>query len=132
MFLLLVFYKKIKILLKKKQWKKGYKTLDYWFRDMLNFNYLEKDLGIVYPAHLVYDYSKKNFLTLYSIKWPSFLVRLPLLLEIFVSMCIVVVCPFGCGVLNFEINLNFIIKPLLYMPYKSIQKFKYCENKKSF
>ena len=35
---------------------------------MLNFNYLEKDLGIVYPAHLVYDYSKKNFLTLYSIK----------------------------------------------------------------
>ena len=29
-----------------------YKTLDNWSRDMLNFDFLEKSLGIVSPPHL--------------------------------------------------------------------------------
>ena len=40
------------------QWKKKNNSLklylDYWFTDMLNFDFLEKSLGIVSPPHLVY------------------------------------------------------------------------------
>ena len=42
-------------------------TLDYWSRDMLNF-VLNNGLGIASPPHFVYDFSRKMFLTLYSIK----------------------------------------------------------------
>ena len=38
----------------------------------------------------------------------------------------------GCDVINFEINLIFLIKSLFYMTTKSRQKFKYFENEKSF
>ena len=46
--------------------KKLCKTLDV-FRDMLNFDFLEKGLGIVSPPHFVYDFSRKMFFMLYSI-----------------------------------------------------------------
>ena len=38
------------------------------YRDMVNFEYLAKGLGIVSPPHFVYVFSKKLFLMLYSIK----------------------------------------------------------------
>ena len=38
----------------------------------------------------------------------------------------------GCDVINFEINLIFLIKPFFYMTKKSRQKLKYLENDKSF
>ena len=34
---------------------------------MLNFDFLDKDLGRVSPAHFVYDFSTKLFLILYSV-----------------------------------------------------------------
>ena len=34
---------------------------------MLNFDFLEKGVGIVSPTHLVYDFSRKTFVKLYSI-----------------------------------------------------------------
>ena len=34
---------------------------------MLNFVFLEKGLGLVSPPHFVYEYSRKNYLVLYSI-----------------------------------------------------------------
>ena len=34
---------------------------------MLNLDFLEKSLGIVSPLHLVYEFSRKMFLKLYSI-----------------------------------------------------------------
>ena len=34
---------------------------------MLNFDFLEKGLGIVSPSHFVYDFSRIMFLMLYSI-----------------------------------------------------------------
>ena len=34
---------------------------------MLNFVFLDKGLGIVSPAHFVYDFSTKMFLTLYPV-----------------------------------------------------------------
>ena len=41
---------------------KLYKTLDYWSRDMLNFNFSEKGLGLVSPSHFVYDCCAKNWI----------------------------------------------------------------------
>ena len=72
---------------------KLFKTLHYWSRDMLNIDILDKDkgLGIVSPAHFVYDFSPKMFL-LHSINRPNFIVWLPLLLEILGNMCIAIVC----------------------------------------
>ena len=48
-----------------KKKKKLYATPDYWSRDMLKFDSLEKGLGIVSPPHFVYDFSWKMFLVLY-------------------------------------------------------------------
>ena len=53
---------------------KLYKILDYWFRDTLNFNFPEKGVGVVSPPQFVYDFSRKMFIVLYSINWPSFIV----------------------------------------------------------
>ena len=41
---------------------------------MLNFDFLEKDVGLVSPPHFGYDFSRKMFLILYSIKGPNFIV----------------------------------------------------------
>ena len=71
---------------------KLYKILDYWSRDMLNFHFSEKDLGLVSAPHFVHDFSRKMFLMLHSINWPNFIVWLPLLLEILGNMCITIVC----------------------------------------
>ena len=59
---------------------------------MLNIDFLEKDLGIVSPPHFVYDFLRKVFLKLYSIKWPGFIAWFLLLLKILVNMCIAIVC----------------------------------------
>ena len=59
---------------------------------MLNFDILEKGLGIVCPPHFVYDFSRKMFFMLYFINWPNSIAWLPLLLEILVSMCIAIAC----------------------------------------
>ena len=111
---------------------KLYKTLDYWSRDMLNFDFLEKGLGIVTPLHFVYNFSWKIFLKLYCINWPHFIDWLPLLLAILSNMRIAIVCFPFCDAINFEINFIFLIKPFFYMGKKSRQKFKYLENEKRF
>ena len=41
---------------------------DCSFRDMLNFDFLEKVLGLVSPSYFVYDISLKLFVKLYFIK----------------------------------------------------------------
>ena len=46
---------------------KLYKSLNYWSRDMQNFNFPEKGLGLVSRPHFVYDFSTEMFLKLYSI-----------------------------------------------------------------
>ena len=90
---------------------------------MPNFNFLEKGL---------HDFSRKEFLMLFAIKWPNLTVWLLLLLEISGNMFIVIVCFPGCHVINFEIYLSFLIKPFSYRSKKSEQKFSYLNNKKSF
>ena len=110
---------------------KIYKTLEYWSRDTLNFDFLKKGQGIVSPPHFVYESSKKMFLKLYSINWPNFIAWLHLLLEMLVNMCISINCQPGCDVIDLEINLILLIKPFSCMIKKSKQKFKYLENEKS-
>ena len=42
---------------------KLYETfIGYWFRDILNFGFLEKAVGIVSPPDFMYDFSSKMFL----------------------------------------------------------------------
>ena len=60
---------------------KLYKALDYWSRDMLDFSFSERGLGLVSSPHFVYDFFRKMFM-LHSINWPNFIVRLSLLLKI--------------------------------------------------
>ena len=47
-------------------------------------------------------------------------------------MCIPIVCFPGCDVINFEINLMFLIKPFFYLTKTSRQKFKYVSFLKGF
>ena len=47
-------------------------------------------------------------------------------------MFIAVVSEPGCDVINFEINLIFLIKPLFYQTKKSRQNFNYLANEASF
>ena len=77
---------------------------------MLNFDFLEKGLGIVSPPHFVYDVSRKIFLMLYSINSPDFIVWLSLPLEILGNMCIGIVCFPGCNIINFKVISVFLIK----------------------
>ena len=59
---------------------------------MLNFDFIDKGLGIVSPANFVYDFSKKMFFMLYTINSPNLSAWLPSLLEILGNMSIAIVC----------------------------------------
>ena len=76
---------------------------------MLNFDFLDKGLGVFSPAHFVYDFSTKMFVMLYSISWPNLISWMSLVLDILGKMCIAIVCSPGC--VDFEINVIFIIEP---------------------
>ena len=51
------------------------------------------------------------FLMLYSINQLNLIARLSLILEISGNMCIAIVCYPGCDVMDFEINLIFLVEP---------------------
>ena len=89
---------------------------------MLNFDFLDKGMGIVSPAHFMYDLSTKIFLMLSSINWPNLIVWLPLLLEILCNVCIAIVCYPGCDVMDFKINLIFLIEPFFLHDQKVMAK----------
>ena len=114
------------------QQKQTVKTLDYWSRDMLNFNFSEKGMGLVFPPHFEHDFSRKMFLILHFINWPNYIVWLPLLLEILANICITLVLLTRLWRIKIEINLIFLIKPFWYMTEKSRQKLRYLEYSKSF
>ena len=71
---------------------KLFKTLHYWSRDMLKFEFLDKCLGTVSFTHFAYDISIKIFLILYFISWPNVIIPLPLFVEILGNICIAIVC----------------------------------------
>ena len=89
---------------------------------MLKFEFLDKGLGINSPAHFLYDFSTKIFLMLYSINLTNFIVWLPVLLEILGNMCIANVYYPGCDVMDFKINLIFLIEPFFLHDQKVMTK----------
>ena len=69
---------------------------------MFIFDFLDKGLRIVSPAHFVYDFSTKMFLMLLT----KFHCLVALLLEILGNMCIAIVFEPGCDVIDFEPDLS--------------------------
>ena len=72
------------------------------------------------------------FLMLYSINWSNFIPWLRLVLDILGNMCIKIVRFPSYDVINFGIDLIFLIKLFLHVSKNSGQKSKYRENEKSF
>ena len=85
---------------------KLYKTLDYWSRDMLNFDFWERGLGIVFPPHFVYDFLIKIFLKLYSVNRPISLAGCLYFLKFWAICVLQLFCFPGCDVINFERNIS--------------------------
>ena len=82
--------------------------------------------------HFLPDFCRKNSLTLYFFNWPNFIAWLSFIIETLGYICIVTIsCPV-CDVINFEINLRYLIELSFYITKKSRQKFKYLNNEKSF
>ena len=99
---------------------------------MINFDFLEKGLKLVFLPHLVYEFWRKMFVILYSIKPPNILAWLPLLLDILGNVWIVIICFPVSDTIDFEISLSILIKTFTYMIKKSEQIFKYFQNDQSF
>ena len=92
--------------------------------DMVNFDFLEKGLWIVFPPHFVYEFcNRPNFIIWLRVSLSD------LLFEILGNMSIAIIFFQGCDVMNFEINFIFPAKLFFYMTKKPKQKFKYIENK---
>ena len=108
------------------------KTLYYWSRYMLNFDFLDKGLGIVPPAPFVYDFSRKVFLILYSINWPNFIAWLPLLLEMLGNMRIAILVNQAVTSWILKLTLSFQSSRFFYITKKSWQILKYLENENNF
>ena len=83
---------------------------------------IERGLELVSWHHFLHNFWRKIFLLLYSINWPNFIVWLPLLCEILGNMCIAIVCKPSCDVMNFEVNLVFLIQPLFLHDQKVSNK----------
>ena len=107
-------------------------TCSFAFTFLKLFKKTKTGLELVSLPHFLHGFWRKVFLTLYFINWWNFIAWLPLLLEILGDMSIVTICCPICGVINFEINRSFFIKPSFYITKKSGQKCKHLKNKKSF
>ena len=81
------------------------------FHHILRFFLKKKTaLDLVTLSHFPRNYRRKIFLLLCSINWPNFIVLLPLLCEILGNICIGIAFKPGWDVMNFEVNLIFLIK----------------------
>ena len=86
------------------------------------FRKIKRSLELVSLPHFSHNFWKKIFILLYDINWPNFTVWLPLLCEIFGNMCIGIICKPGCDVMNFEVNLIFLVKPFFLHNWKVVRK----------
>ena len=59
---------------------------------------------------------------LYFINWPNFIVWLPFIIEILDNMCTAIVCKPDCDVMNFEVNLIFLVEPFFLHDQKVVTK----------
>ena len=103
---------------------------------MLNWDFSEKGLGIVFSPHFVHDFSRKIFL-IYILITDQLSLPDDLAWLLFVLRDIDLYAYYNSLLTrlwrhNFEINLVFLIKSFFYMTKISRQKLKYLENEKSF
>ena len=89
---------------------------------MLNFIFLEQDLGVVFSPHFVHDFSRKRFS---SYNLLSDQISLPDCLYLLRHWAIQV-----CDIINFVVNLIFLIKLFFYLTKTLSQKFHYLEKEK--
>ena len=78
----------------------------------------EKGSGSSLPVSVSTWFWRKPFLMLYSINWPNVIVWLPLRLEIFGNIYIVIICVPVCDAINFKIAVHILTKPFSYMARK--------------
>ena len=76
-----------------------------WRSFQYNANFFKK--GILVLQHPVCDFSRENFLMLYSNKLSNFTVWLPLLLEILSNLCIAIPCFPVFDIKSFQATLSF-------------------------
>ena len=96
-------------------------------RDMFDFDFLEKDLGVAF-AHSLHDFSRKIFLKLSSdeISLPNF-TSWDIGQYAYSNYCFP-----SRKRHKFEINFSFLIKTFSYMTKQVRAKLKYLKNEKSF
>ena len=83
-------------------------------RDMLKFDFLEKGLGIVSSPHFMDDFSRKMFSCNILLTDQFSLSDCLYFLTYWGNLFIPIVCFPCCDVINFEINLIFLIKPFFF------------------
>ena len=86
---------------------KHFKASDYWSRDMLNFAFFKKCLGLVTPPYLRILFQQKLFFHVIFFNWLNFIVWWPLLLEILSKMYILIICATACCM----VKLSLILRP---------------------
>ena len=93
---------------------KLYNISDCWSRNVY-FLFWIKSLGLASSVQFADDFARKIFHMLCSINWPYFNDWLSILLEILSNMYIKTICCSVCDVINFDINLSFLIKSFFYL-----------------
>ena len=88
------------------------------------FKKIKRGLKLVSLPHFLHNFLRKLFLLIYSIDWPNFIVWLPLLCEILGNTCLAIASKPGCDVMNFEVNLIFLIKLFFLHDQKVVTKSK--------
>ena len=113
---LFLFYAKLRIIRIYWNWNGNYLLLG----QIKLFKKTKWDLELASLPHFLPHFWRKVFFFLYSISWPNFIDWLSLLSKILGNLCIAIVFWAGFEVINFEINLIFLIKAFLLHN----QKFK--------
>ena len=70
---------------------------------MLNFDFLEKGLGLVFPPHFTYDFSGKSFSCYIQLTHQILLYDYQYFLRYWLIIFMVIASESGCDVINFEI-----------------------------
>ena len=87
------------------------------------FQNIKRGLKLVSLPHFPHNFwKKKMFLLLYSINWSNSILYLFLLCEMLGNTCIAIVSKPYCDIMNFEVNLIFLMKPFFLHNEKVVRK----------
>ena len=88
---------------------------------------VRKPVSLPYFLH---NFWRKILLLLYSKNWTNFIVWFPLLSAILGNMCIAIVYKPRCNVMNFKLNLNFLIKLFFLHDKEAVTKTQMSSERK--